>query len=81
LQSVVFAIHQKKILRIFSQVVQVNISVEAVLFNVNNVLKKVKPLVSNMWSFPPLSGPIPWTPEQVKKYEQQKREQLGDALV
>jgi hypothetical protein len=34
-----------------------------------------------MWPFPPLSGPIPWTPEQIKKYEQQKREQLGDALV
>jgi hypothetical protein len=31
------------------------------------------------WPFPGPSGPIPWTPEQIKQYEQQKREQVGEA--
>jgi hypothetical protein len=34
-----------------------------------------------MWPFPPVTGPVPWTPEQIKQYEQQKRDSVGDALV
>jgi hypothetical protein len=34
-----------------------------------------------MWPFPPPSGPIAWTPEQIKAYEQQKREEVGEALL
>jgi hypothetical protein len=33
------------------------------------------------WPFPPPSGPTPWTPEQIKQYEQQKRDSAGEALV
>ena len=33
------------------------------------------------WPFPPLSGPVPWTPEQIKQYEQQKRDSVGEALL
>ena len=35
----------------------------------------------NTWPFPGPSGPTPWTPEQIKQYEQQKRDSVGDALV
>jgi len=31
------------------------------------------------WPFPGPSGPISWTPEQIKQYEQQKREEAGEA--
>jgi hypothetical protein len=33
------------------------------------------------WPFPPPTGPVPWTPEQIKQYEQQKRESAGEALL
>jgi hypothetical protein len=33
------------------------------------------------WPFPPASGPVPWTPEQIKQYEQKKRESIGEALL
>jgi hypothetical protein len=33
------------------------------------------------WPFPPPTGPVPWTPEQIKQYEQQKRDSVGDAIV
>jgi hypothetical protein len=33
------------------------------------------------WPFPGPSGPIAWTPEQIKAYEQQKRDQVGEALL
>jgi hypothetical protein len=33
----------------------------------------------NTWPFPPPGGPTPWTPEQIKEYERQKREQLPEA--
>jgi hypothetical protein len=34
-----------------------------------------------MWPFPPATGPTPWTPEQIKQYEQQKRDNVGEALL
>jgi hypothetical protein len=33
------------------------------------------------WPFPPPTGPVPWTPKQIKQYEQQKRESAGEGLV
>jgi hypothetical protein len=33
------------------------------------------------WPFPGPSGPIAWTPEQIKAYEQPKREEVGEALL
>ncbi len=33
-----------------------------------------------IWPFPPLGGPIPWTAEQIKHYEQQQRARQQDAL-
>jgi hypothetical protein len=33
------------------------------------------------WPFPPPTGPVPLTPEQIKQYEKQKRDSVGDALV
>jgi hypothetical protein len=33
------------------------------------------------WPFPPPTGPVPWTPEQLKLYEKQKRESAGEALL
>jgi hypothetical protein len=32
------------------------------------------------WPFPPLSGPIPWTPAQIKEYQLKQRAQQQDAL-
>ena len=32
-----------------------------------------------VWPFPPPGGPVPWTPEQIKEYERQKRDQLPEA--
>jgi len=34
-----------------------------------------------MWPFPPATGPVPWTKEQIKQYERQKRESAGEALL
>ena len=34
-----------------------------------------------MWPFPPATGPIPWTPKQIKEYAKQQREQQEDALL
>jgi hypothetical protein len=31
------------------------------------------------WPFPPPGGPTPWTPEQVREYEQRQREQVPPA--
>jgi len=31
------------------------------------------------WPFPPPGGPTPWTPEQVREYERQQREQVPPA--
>ena len=31
------------------------------------------------WPFPPPGGPVPWTPDQIKEYERQQREQLPEA--
>ena len=31
------------------------------------------------WPFPPPTGPVPWTPEQIKEYERQQREETEDA--
>ena len=33
----------------------------------------------NTWPFPPPGGPVPWTPEQIKEYERQQRQQLPEA--
>lgn len=33
-----------------------------------------------VWPFPPLTGAIPWTPEQIKEYELNQRAQQQDAL-
>lgn len=33
----------------------------------------------NSWPFPPPGGPVPWTPKQVKDYEQQRRQQQEPA--
>lgn len=27
------------------------------------------------WPFPPLQGPTPWTPEQIRNHQRQQREQ------
>jgi hypothetical protein len=35
----------------------------------------------DMWPFPPATGPVLWTSEQIKQYEQQKRDSVGEALV
>lgn len=32
-----------------------------------------------MWPFPPIGGPIPWTKEQEKAYQEQQRQQLPEA--
>lgn len=32
-----------------------------------------------VWPFPPATGPVPWTPKQIKEYNQQQRQQLPDA--
>ena len=31
------------------------------------------------WPFPPPGGPIPWTPKQIKEYEEQQRAKLPEA--
>jgi len=31
------------------------------------------------WPFPPPSGPVPWTPEQVKRHARETREALPPA--
>ena len=31
------------------------------------------------WPFPPATGPVPWTPKQIKSYEKQQREQREEA--
>jgi hypothetical protein len=33
----------------------------------------------NTWPFPPPGGPIPWTPEQVKRYALEQRDTLPPA--
>lgn len=34
------------------------------------------------WPFPPASGPVvPWTPEQIRQYEADKRASVGKALL
>lgn len=31
------------------------------------------------WPFPPPTGPVPWTPEQIKEYQRKKLEEAEDA--
>jgi hypothetical protein len=31
------------------------------------------------WPFPPATGPIPWTLEQIRQYARQQRDQMQDA--
>jgi len=31
------------------------------------------------WPFPPATGPVPWTAQQIKDYAQQQRAQLPEA--
>jgi hypothetical protein len=31
------------------------------------------------WPFPPPGGPVPWTPDQVKRYAREQREALPAA--
>lgn len=31
------------------------------------------------WPFPPPTGPVPWTPKQIREYERQQREQQEPA--
>lgn len=33
------------------------------------------------WPFPPPGGPIPWTPKQIKEYEQKKLDETEDAPI
>ena len=33
----------------------------------------------NSWPFPPITGPIPWTPAQQTAYKKQQQQQLPDA--
>lgn len=32
-----------------------------------------------MWPFPTPSGPVPWTPQQEREYQQKLREQVGES--
>lgn len=27
------------------------------------------------WPFPPITGPVPWTAQQIREYQRQQREQ------
>lgn len=31
------------------------------------------------WPFPPATGPVPWTPKQIREYERKQIEQTEDA--
>lgn len=31
------------------------------------------------WPFPPRTGPVPWTPQQIAKHAHQQREQAAPA--
>lgn len=31
------------------------------------------------WPFPPPGGPVPWTPEQERAYQERQRQQMPDA--
>jgi hypothetical protein len=33
----------------------------------------------NTWPFPPPTGPVPWTPKQIKEYNQRQRNEAPDA--
>lgn len=33
------------------------------------------------WPFPPPTGPVPWTPQQIAEYQRKQREQMEDALL
>lgn len=33
----------------------------------------------NTWPFPPPTGPVPWTPKEVKAYEKLKRANIPEA--
>jgi len=39
--------------------------------------KKTPPPVQ--WPFPPATGPVPWTPGQLRAYKHQQREQAEEA--
>ena len=31
------------------------------------------------WPFPPPTGPIPWTPKQIREYAEKQRQQLPES--
>ena len=31
------------------------------------------------WPFPPPTGPVPWTPKQIREYAEKKRQQLPES--
>ena len=31
------------------------------------------------WPFPPPSGPTPWTNKQIKQYQKEQRDKVGEA--
>lgn len=35
--------------------------------------------MTEIWPFPPPSGPVPWTKQQEAAYQRQQREKQGDA--
>lgn len=43
-------------------------------------LDTVGEIVKSVWPFPPASGPIPWTAQQLQEYAQKQREEAGEAL-
>lgn len=34
-----------------------------------------------VWPFPAPGGPVPWTPEQIRQHDADKRNNVGDALL
>ena len=34
---------------------------------------------ASAWPFPPATGPVPWTPDQLRAYKHQQREQVEEA--
>lgn len=43
-------------------------------------LDTVGEIVKAVWPFPPSTGAIPWTAEQIKKHAKNHIQELGDAL-